>query len=77
MYPKDCCKIQPSDCKPHSNSLHSYYTILSSYHDLLASLEGHEFDNIAYNIIPFVSMWFAFDYCFFTTFSRYLNQIII
>ena len=63
MYSKDCCKNTTAICRWYSNSLKSYYVILSSYHDLLASLEGHEFDNITYNIIPFVSIpstWLLF-----------------
>ena len=44
-------------CKRHSDILQSYYAILSSYHGLISF--GHEFDNIAYNIIPFVSIPFT------------------
>ena len=46
-------------CNRHSNSLYSYYAILSSNSWPLALLEAMNFDNIAYNIIPFVSMSIA------------------
>ena len=55
MYPKDCCKIQPSV----ANYIPTHYNhIMQSYHHIMASrfAQGHEFDNIKYNIIPFVSM---------------------
>ena len=55
MYPKDCCKIQPSD----ANHIPTHYNhIIQSYHHIMAphSVRHHKFDNIAYNIIPFVSM---------------------
>ena len=58
MYPKDCCKIQPSD----ANHIPTHYIhIIQSCHHIMASSEarGHKFDNIAYNIIPFVSIRFA------------------
>ena len=58
MYPKDCCKIQPSD----ENHIPTHYIhIIQSCHHIITSrfARGHEFDNIAYNIIPFLSMWFA------------------
>ena len=58
MYPKDCCKIQPSD----ANHIPTHYIhIIQSCHHIMAShfVRGHKFDNIAYNIILFVSMWFA------------------
>ena len=64
MYPKDCCKIQPPGDQ-HSDILQSYYAMLSSYHGLISF--GHEFDNIAYNMISFVSMlitWLLFFYNF-------------
>ena len=58
MYPKDCCKIQPSDA---NHILTHCIHIIQSCHHIMTSrfARGHEFDNIAYNIIPFVSMWFA------------------
>ena len=58
MYPKDCCKMQPSD----ANSISTHYIhIIQSCHHIMAphSVRCHKFDNIAYNIIPFVSMLFA------------------
>ena len=58
MYPKDCCKIQPSD----ANHIPTHYIhIIQSCHHIVAPhfVRRHKFDNIAYNIIPFVSMWFA------------------
>ena len=58
MYPDDCCKIQPSD----ANHIPTHYIhIIQSYHHIMAPhfVRCHKFDNIAYNIIPFVSMWFA------------------
>ena len=58
MYPKDCCKIQPSD----ANHIPTHYIhIIQSCHRIMTShfVRGHKFDIIAYNIIPFVSMRFA------------------
>ena len=58
MYPDDCCKIQPSD----TNHIPTHYIhIIQSCHRIMAphSVRRHKFDNIAYNIIPFVSMRFA------------------
>ena len=58
MYPKDCCKIQPSD----ANHIPTHYIhIIQSCHHIMVPhfVRHHKFDNIAYNIIPFVSMWFA------------------
>ena len=55
MYPKDCCKNTTVGC----NYIPTHYNhIIQSYHDIMTSryARGHEFDNIAYNIIPFVSM---------------------
>ena len=53
MYPKDCCKIQPSD----ANHIPTHYIHIQSCHHIMVSrfARAHEFDNIAYNIIPFVS----------------------
>ena len=58
MYPKDCCKMQPSDANPIPTH---YIHIIQSCHHIMTSrfARSHEFDNIAYNIIPFVSMGFA------------------
>ena len=64
MYPSfNYIKIQPSNEKQHFDILQSYYVILTSYHGL-ASL-GHEFLNITYNIIPFVSMLFSLTIVFY------------
>ena len=55
MYPKDCRKIQTSG----ANHTPTHYNhIIQSCHHIMTSrfARGHEFDNIAYNIIPFVSM---------------------
>ena len=54
MYPKDCCKIQPSN----ANHISTHYIhIMQSCHHIMPSrfARDHEFDKIAYNIIPFVS----------------------
>ena len=58
MYLKDCCKIQPSNV----NDIPTFYNhIMQSYHHIMAShfVRYHEFDNIAYDIISFVSMSFT------------------
>ena len=66
MYPKDCCKIQP----PYVIDIPTHYIhIIQSCHHIMTSrfARGHEFDNIAYNIIAFVSMsitWLLFFYNF-------------
>ena len=63
MYPKGLLQNTTAISDQHSDILQSYYANLSSYHDLISF--GHEFDNIAYNIIPFVSMsitWLLFSY---------------
>ena len=63
MYPNECCKIQPSD----ENDIPTHYNhIMQSYHHIMTYHfgRGHEYDNITYNIIPFVSMLFYIDYCF-------------
>ena len=58
MYPDGCCKIQPSNAN-HIPTHHIH--IIQSYHHIMAPhfVRHHKFDKIAYNIIPFVSMWFA------------------
>ena len=62
MYPKDCCKIQP----PYVIDIPTHYIhIIQSCHHTIAphSVRCHKFDNIAHNIIPFVSMsitWLLF-----------------
>ena len=58
MYPNDCCKIQPS------KAIHiptHYIHIIQSCHHIMTPhfVRCHKFDNIAYNIIPFVSIWIA------------------
>ena len=66
MYPKDCRKIQP----PYVIDIPTHYIhIIQSCHHIMTShfVRGHKFDNIAYNIIPFVSMsitWLLFFYNF-------------
>ena len=67
MYPKDCCKIQPSNANPIPTL---YIHIIQSCHHIMAShfVRGHKFDNIAYDITPFVSMGFAIRLLFFYNF---------
>ena len=66
MDPKDCCKIQP----PYVINIPTHYIhIIQSCHHIMAphSVRRHKFGNIAYNIIPFVSMlitWLLFFYNF-------------
>ena len=58
MYPKDCCKIQPSDV--NHIPIHCIHIIQSCHHIMtLHFVQRHKFDNIAYNIITFISMWFT------------------
>ena len=69
MYPKDCCKIQP----PYVIDIPTHFIHIMNEMSwnvkFMASrfARGHKFDNIAYNIIPFVSMsitWLLFFYNF-------------
>ena len=54
MYPKDCRKIQPSNA--NHISTHYIHIIQSCHHIMLSRFaRDHEFDNIVYNITPFVS----------------------
>ena len=74
MYPERLLQNTTAIGDRHSDILQSYYAILSSYHGLISF--GHEFDNIAYNIIPFVSMSITLAIVFLQLSSRYLNQNI-
>ena len=75
MYPDGCRKIQPSN----AIRIPTHYIHIIQYcHHIMAphSVRHHKFDNIAYNIIPFVYAD-CVDYCFLTTSSRYLNRNIM
>ena len=55
MYPDGCRKMQP----PYVINIPTHYIhIIQSCHHIMAPhfVRCHKFDNIAYNIIPFVSM---------------------
>ena len=74
MYPKDCCKIQPSD----ATTFQLIAIILCNLIIMSWPLALLETMNLTIlHIISFHSFpCSCIDYCFFTTFSRCLNQDI-